>query len=70
MRYPIGAITLLGLLLLPGQSALACSLPLPSVPIFAEWAEVVAVGTLVHRTEDVITLQLRSISRACSAYRC
>ena len=58
MRYLIGVLSVLGLLVLPARQALACSAPAPSVSIYAQGAAVVAVGTLVDDRGGVITLQV------------
>jgi hypothetical protein len=59
MRSIVAAVMLLGMLLLPAERAFACKgVPVTDVDTLSQEAVIIASGTLVNSTEDVITLQV------------
>ena len=59
-RVVVALLTMLGALVLPAGHAAACSLAAPTVAMYTQWSEVIAIGTLEHATSDVITLKVEA----------
>ncbi|MBA3946848.1 MAG: hypothetical protein H0X37_20080 [Herpetosiphonaceae bacterium] len=58
MRYLIATCMVLALMLIPASHAYACSGGLPTIQTMTQGAQVIAVGTLAHLMNNVITLNV------------